>query len=293
MSSDGTYLASAGTDHLVILWNVADGTRRELVGHNQTVRGVAFSADNKKLVSTSEDGTLYVWDVATATGTQLLADTHSLRPVVWVDANSVLVGAFDGRIGLVDVTTKRVRWARDPKHGAELRSLAVTPDRAYFIASDEDGAVSLWDLPTLSHIRDLSSHTDVAREVIVTADGKHVVSCGGDNEVHVTSIPDGALRVLDGNEAGIKDIDVSPDGLVTSAGIDGVVRVWKLDGTLVHTFRGHSAAVKGIAFAGRHIVSGSEDHQVRLWSLDPPPPPPRGSQLRGWLDAQTNITLTK
>jgi serine/threonine protein kinase/WD40 repeat protein len=293
MSSDGVYLASAGTDHLVILWNVADGSRRELAGHNQTVRGVAFSADNSKLASTAEDGTLFVWDVASGAGTQLLADTHSLRPLVWVDANDVLVGTFDGRIGRVDVTTKHVTWTRDPKHGAELRSLAVTPDGTYIVASDEDGAVTLWDARTLRHLRDLSAHIDVAREVIITGDGKHVVSCGGDNEVHVTSIPDGALVVLDGNQAGIKDIDVSHDGLVASAGIDGVVRVWKLDGTLVHTFRGHGAAVKGVTFAGRLVVSGAEDHQVRLWSLDPPPPPPRGTQLRHWLDAQTNIAITK
>jgi len=293
MSSDGAYLASAGTDHLVVLWKVSDGSRRELTGHEQTVRGVAFSADHDHLASTSEDGTLFVWDVATATGIKLLAYTHSLRPVAWVDAAHVLVGAFDGRIGLVDTATKQVRWSRDTKHRAEVRSLAVTPDGRYFISSDEDGAVVLWDLATLDAVRDLSSHVDVAREVIITPDGAHVVSCGGDNEVHMTSLPDGGLRVRAGNEAGVKDIDVSRDGLVAAAGIDGVVRVWSLDGALRHEFRGHAAAVKGVAFAGRHVVSGAEDQMVRVWSLDPPPAPPRGAALRGWLGAQTNLEITK
>jgi len=282
-----------GCGRLVVVGKVSDGGRRGLPGNEQTVRGVAFSPDHDHLAWTSEDGTLFVWDVATATGIKLLAYTHSLRPVAWVDAAHVLVGAFDGRIGLVDTATKQVRWSRDTKHRAEVRSLAVTPDGRYFISSDEDGAVVLWDLATLDAVRDLSSHVDVAREVIITPDGAHVVSCGGDNEVHMTSLPDGGLRVLAGNEAGVKDIDVSRDGLVAAAGIDGVVRVWSLDGALRHEFRGHAAAVKGVAFAGRHVVSGAEDQMVRVWSLDPPPAPPRGAALRGWLGAQTNLENTK
>ena len=67
------------------------------------------------------------------------------------------------------------------------------------------------------------------------------------------AIPDGAYRPLKGNDAGIKDIDVKGD-LVTSAGIDGVVRVWKVDGTLVHTFKGHGSAVKGVSFATDFVV---------------------------------------
>jgi hypothetical protein len=38
-------------------------------------------------------------------------------------------------------------------------------------------------------------------------------------------------------------------------------------------------------------VSGAEDKVLRVWPLDPPPPPPRGSALRAWLDAQTNLEI--
>jgi predicted Ser/Thr protein kinase len=288
MSSDGVHLASAGTDHQVLLWTLSTGANRRLLGHANTVRGVAFSPDNTHLASTGEDGSLYLWDVATATGGLLVQYGYSLRPVIWLDDHTLLVGAFDGAVGKVDTITKQAHWYKGIHH-AELRSIAATPARDYWVMGDEDGRVTLWTSEG-KLLHELTPHTDVARRALITADGKFAVTCGGDSDVHVYSIPDGSYRPLSGNSAGVKDIDLSGD-LVASAGIDGVVRVWKLDGTLVHAFHGHRAAVKGIAFTGRHVVSGAEDQMVRVWPLDAPPPPPTGSALRGWLDEHTNIEI--
>jgi WD40 repeat protein len=288
ISSDSKYLATAGTDHKVILWALADGSQRVLAGHTNTARGVAFSPDKRMLASTSEDGSMFVWDVATATGEKLIQHTHSLRPVAWVDNTRLLVGSFDGSLADVDLTTKKVTWYHE--QGAELRSIAVAPDGKLWVTTDEDGQVIVWDAATHRKIRTLARHQDVAREAIITADGRYVITAGGNDEVHVHSLPDGAFHALKGNEAGIKDIDLSPDGLVVSAGIDRTVRIWKLDGTLLHTWRGHAAAVKGCAFVGRRVVTGAEDNMVRVWSLDELPPPPRGPALRGWLEEHTNLT---
>ena len=96
-----------------------------------------------------------------------------------------------------------------------------------------------------------------------------------------------------GFNGGLRLIDVNDDGLVVSAGIDKTVHLWKIDGTPLHTWRGHTAGVKGISFVGRHVVSGSEDYTVRVWRLDDPPPPPRGTALKAWLDDQTNLTVGK
>ena len=288
MSSDSKYLATAGTDHKVILWTLVDGSRREMAGHTNTARGVAFSPDNTRLASTSEDGSMFVWDVATATGDKIIQHTHSLRPIAWVNNTRLLVGGFDGTVADVDLTTKKFVWYRE--QGAELRSIAVTPDSKLWVTTDEDGQVILWDAGAHKKIRALARHQDVAREALITADGKYVITAGGNDEVHVHSLPDGAFHALKGNEAGIKDIDMNAEGLVVSAGIDRSVRVWKLDGTLLHTWRGHAAAVKGVAIVGRHVVTGAEDHMVRVWNLDDPPPAPRGPALRAWLEEHTNLT---
>jgi WD40 repeat protein len=51
-------------DPVVRLWEVASGAKRgELVGHENTVSGLAFSPDGKALVSSSHDATALVWDL--------------------------------------------------------------------------------------------------------------------------------------------------------------------------------------------------------------------------------------
>ena len=65
-SPDGLYIASAGWDDHVKLWNARDGKFiATLRGHVGAVYQVAFSADSRLLVSASKDTTLKVWDVRT------------------------------------------------------------------------------------------------------------------------------------------------------------------------------------------------------------------------------------
>jgi len=288
LSSDGTYLATAGTDGDVRLWEIPSGTGRRLQGHHNTVRGVAFSPDNTKLASTGEDGTLFIWDVTSASGRELLEHTAGLRPVVWYGNTTVIVGAFDGKMGRYDVTTGR--GAMVQAHDAELRCLALSPDRQNLISGDENGLVALWTGDG-KRIRSLARHTDVAREVLFTPDGKFAVSAGGDPIVRVYPLPDGTPYELEGHENGIKGIALDRDGtLIASAGIDSTVHVWTIEGKPFRVFLGSGDAVKAVAFTpDRRLVSGSESNAARIWRLDDIEPPPQGPPLRQWLATHTNL----
>ncbi|GAD93940.1 WD repeat protein [Paecilomyces variotii No. 5] len=65
-SPDMAYIASAGFDNHVKLWNARDGKFiTTLRGHVGAVYQCCFSADSRLLVSSSKDTTLKVWDVRT------------------------------------------------------------------------------------------------------------------------------------------------------------------------------------------------------------------------------------
>src|SRR5262249_12836663 len=64
-SPDGRYLASAGGDHAVIVWDAKTGERLStLSGHTEAVFSVVFSPDGR-LVSASADQGVRFWDVQT------------------------------------------------------------------------------------------------------------------------------------------------------------------------------------------------------------------------------------
>lgn len=66
-SGNGKYLASAGVDMRISLWNLSDLQKEEpiieLPGHEDCINRVTFSHDSKFLVSGSDDKTVRVWDV--------------------------------------------------------------------------------------------------------------------------------------------------------------------------------------------------------------------------------------
>jgi WD40 repeat protein len=65
-----------------------------------------------------------------------------------------------------------------------------------------------------------------------------------------------------------------PDGVhcVVGAGHgpnQGQVRLYHVDGTLVHSFKGHTGSVLAVAVAndGQYIISGASDTLVKIWSV--------------------------
>jgi WD40 repeat protein len=76
---------------------------------------------------------------------------------------------------------------------------------------------------------------------------------------------------LTGHTADIWSVDISPDSnLIVSAGMDGAIKLWQRDGTLLQTLQNESVAVWSVKFSpdGQMIVSGHNDGNVKLWRLD-------------------------
>ena len=67
IAPDGTWLASAGDDGTVRIWDPATGQQRAaLTGHAEPVKAVAIAPDGTWLASGGDDGTVRIWDPATS-----------------------------------------------------------------------------------------------------------------------------------------------------------------------------------------------------------------------------------
>jgi WD40 repeat protein len=121
-------------------------------------------------------------------------------------------------------------------------------------------------------VRRFAGHTQDVTAAVFLPDGRRFVSAGMDGTVRLWSVPTGVeLRRLE-HPGGVNDVALSPDGRqVLSAGFgDNAARLWNLiDGSELHHFEGHTAAVLGVAFApdGGHALSASADGTARLWRL--------------------------
>lgn len=82
--------------------------------------------------------------------------------------------------------------------------------------------------------------------------------------------PDIEMIVQRGHSSFVRDIAFSPDGKFVASNADGVIKLWKIDGTLVRIFDpANSFGVTSVAFSpdGNFIVGGLFDKTVRIWRV--------------------------
>ena len=160
VSSDGKRLAAGRGDGAVIVWNVAGP--RELVripGIKKTkYRGysahrLSFSPDGSRLAAVRDKPrdktrgfTVSVWTVPGGKQEKGPQEKVSVNGVAFSpDGRTLLTAREDGRIGVWDTTTWKLRHEYAWKIG-KLFSVAFTPDGLMCAAGGENGQVVVWDV---------------------------------------------------------------------------------------------------------------------------------------------------
>ncbi len=211
-SPDGKTLAWCGRDRIITLWDVDQNrTRAICVGHEGTVRALAFHPSGDRMVSAGFDGTLRFWNTAT--------------------------GAEDG---------KPIQLG-----GRSSNCVAVSPDGTALASStggprSDDpgwggpapGPLQVWDWKTRQERFALKGHRYRILGVSFSPDGKTLASAGGHfsvgAEVKLWDVASGREQhSLSGHQWWVECVAFSPDSrfLLSAGGFEknpGEVRVWDL-----------------------------------------------------------------
>lgn len=170
-----------------------------------------------------------------------------------------------------------------------------SPGRVYAIAtsstdpllvSSSGNALKLWDRETLQPLRTLTGHLDIIPALVVSADGKLLVSGSADKTISLWELPLGRrLSTLAVHADTVLALAISANGqLLASSSFYDPITIWDLHNRQKrHGLLGHSARIDALAFSpnGEILASGSGDRTIKLWNVD------TGEEIRT-LEGHTN-----
>lgn len=175
-----------------------------------------------------------------------------------------------------------VRYAPDPRS-----QLAVS--------AGGTGLLRLWMVPTWQPARMLTGHRHAVNGLVISSDGRQVVSGSTDGTLRVWSLvpPERELAVFEGHKKTVAGVALSPDDrLLASASYDATVRLWDLEShEELLRFKPGKRNMTAVAFSldGKKLLGGGLGEELYVWDVASGD---ESARLGGHEQAVSSLTFT-
>ncbi len=282
-SPDGHYLATAGADGVVQVWDaITKQVRLTIPGRQSAINDIAFSPNGRWLATVSDDGYTKLWDIANATDPEEMFErmghNEKVKSVTFSrNGRRLATSGFDGTIKIWSLAATSfglpLTTISDSAEKLITYALAFSPDGAHLATGRVDGSIALWDLASSQKVLTFPGHKANIFAMAFSPDGTQLLTGAFDSVKIWDSSSGQVIHELFGHTAAVRDVAFSADGLrVATASEDQRVKIWNVaSGQEELTLAGHKGAVYGVAFspASAQLATASADGTARVWQIGP------------------------
>ncbi len=290
-SPDGTYIASAGEDMTVQIWESATGKAfLTCWGHTDLINAVAWSPDGMHIASASNDKMTRVWNAQSGFPI-LIFDGNTgwhaggVNAVAWSpDGLHIATGGHDRAVKIWNAISGKRKLVYHGHHSI-VRALSWSPDSSCIVSGSDsakhnEATINTWDANTGETLLPfpVSNRNGSTLALAWSPDGNHIASSSPNGETAIWNVDTDDFPLIYRGHAGtVWTVAWSPDSrFIASGGADATVQIWNpVTGDTLYTYRGHTAtawnvtpAVYTVAWSpdGQYIASGGSDNTVvQVW----------------------------
>lgn len=272
---DGKVIATAGDDHIVRIYSLADGSQvQRLNAHGDWVRTLDYNREGTLLATGGNDRRILLWSAEVQPGATVKPRNFVIHPqavtaVKFSDDGALLVAVgFEKSVRLYRVSDGELLWQADGPCD-DLRTARFAPDQQSIAVAGRCGTVRFLRATDGKLIRDFRAHTQRVRALEFSPDGSYLASVGEDRKVHIQPLSDGDVgKNLPQRPVKVLAAHFYAPGKLAAAGSDNRIRLWDVvkqeeNGLL----EGHTGSVAALDSQGTLLASAGYDTTVRLWTI--------------------------
>jgi len=238
-------------------------------------RSLRFSRNGSLLIMgggrAGKNGGAIVWDVKT--GRRITEVGKEFDQVMSADISPdhkrIVIGSPSKKVKVYDTATGEEKYVIS-KHTEWVMGTAFSPDGVLLATSDRNGNVMVWEAENGGEFYILGQHKASCVDLSWRADSNLLASCSVDGTISVWEMNEGKqVKNWAAHGGGVQSISFTPDGRIVSAGDDGLVRIWDINGNKLGEAPGQGDLVTKVVagFDSKHAVSANWRGEIKIWEI--------------------------
>ena len=273
-SQEGQWLATAGKNGFVQLWEVKTGQKvMDFIGDPNSVISLTFSLNSNYLFTGDTKGIISQWDVNTGKKMRAFSGHQkAIHSLVSLKGNRILSASSDGTIKLWNYNSGAlIRTFIGKDSGGAVFSIAVNSNDSKVAGGYNDGKIRVWDIASGQISSTLLCGDSSVYAVDISSN--NILSAGFANgEVQLWNLATSKKNMTEKRHDGaIRALTISHDNVfLVTAGDDKVIRVSLLEGKKVCDLTGHDETINAICFSrdDDFLLTAGSDKTTRVWSIE-------------------------